>query len=315
VNEKTNIRISRALVKAQNPDLAPEKRLKGCDSLIKYGFVEQALPALKELANDPEVGGSARMLQRTGEYLLRRGLANGLTSIDGDTSNLYTPMISDEANTAYWRSPDPERAAESLVILFTGESRKFGISLDVLHRILRRSVGQVVYLRDHNNLFYLAGIHTWGDAAATLDRLKRLIAESSVKRVCAIGSSAGGFAALRFGLDLSVDAVLALSPQTDLRKFPEFKVGTKSLQRFRIPGEALDLLPLYEQAERRPQVTIAYGEDNKADEGHVKRLAKFAEVEILPLPGVSQHNVVTYLIAEGLFDQLVQKTLGRELPA
>jgi hypothetical protein len=301
-------------MKAQNPDFAPEKRLKGCDSLIKYGFVEQALPFLQELANDPEVGGSARMLQRTGEYLLRRGLANGLTSIDGDTGNLYQPTISDEANTAYWRSPDPERAAESLVILFTGESRKFGVSLDVLHRILRRSVGQVVYLRDYNNLFYLAGVHTWGDAAATLDRLKRLIAESSVKRVCAIGSSAGGFAALRFGLELSVDAVLALSPQTDLRRL-EFKDRAKALQRFRVPGEALDLLPLYEQAARRPQVTIAYGEDNKTDEGHVKRLAKFPEVEILPLPGVSQHNVVTYLIAEGLFDRLVQKTLGREAPA
>jgi hypothetical protein len=201
------------------------------------------------------------------------------------------------------------------VILFTGESRKFGVSLDVLHRILRRSVGQVVYLRDYNNLFYLAGVHTWGDAAATVDRLKRLIAESSVKRVCAIGSSAGGFAALRFGLDLSVDAVLALSPQTDLRKLPDSKGRAKSLQRFRIPDEALDLLPFYEQAARRPQTTLVFGAANEADEKHVQRLAHFPEVEILPLPGVSQHNVVTHLIAEGLFDRLVQKTLGREVPA
>jgi hypothetical protein len=95
VSERTNIRISRALMKAQNPDFPPALRLKGCDALIKFGFVEQALPVLQILAEDPEVGGSARMLQRTGEYLLRRGLANGLTSIDGDTSNLYKPIISD----------------------------------------------------------------------------------------------------------------------------------------------------------------------------------------------------------------------------
>src|ERR1700694_1462037 len=133
------------------------------------------------------------MLLRTGEYLLRRGLVNDLRSIGPEGSSALQPSIADNSAAAYWRDPDPQRASQSLLIVFTGIGKHFWISLDLLHRILRRCAGQILYLRDFREIYYLAGVHGLGDDyAATVVGLKRIASQSSVKRLYLIGSSAGG---------------------------------------------------------------------------------------------------------------------------
>lgn len=255
-------KIAAALQTAKNSATEPEARLKACDTLVKFGFVDLASPVLHDLASDPAIAGRARLLQRTGEYLVRRGLVNEESSIDGFWGRSYQPAISDDANTAFWRSPEPQRASENLVIVFTGTSKQFGISLDLLHRILRHFVGQVLYLRDSHDIFYLAGVDSWGNYEKTLERLKGIVGEASVRKLYIIGSSAGGYGALKYGLDLSADAILALSPKTDLRQLPEQKKKAILLKRFRISIDALDVVPAYNQAQRRPHVTIVYGGKN-----------------------------------------------------
>src|SRR5438128_681288 len=59
---------------------------------------------------------------------------------------------------------------------------------------------------------------------ATLASLRRFIAFREGRRVVCIGNSAGGFAALDYGLALGADAVLCIAGQTNLT--PDFNVRT-----------------------------------------------------------------------------------------
>src|SRR5262249_61529285 len=95
------------------------------------------------------------------------------------------------------------------------------------------------------NLCYQGGVPGLGDNyAATLDRLKRIVHESSVEKLYVLGSSAGGYAALRYGLDLSADAILALSPITELWSDG---VTARRLKAREVSPEEMDLLPPYQQ--------------------------------------------------------------------
>src|SRR5205085_8981054 len=120
--------------------------------------------------------------------------------------------------------------------------------------ILRHSFGQILYLRDFLSLCYQGGVPGLGDSyAATLAQLKHIVHESSVEKLYVLGSSAGGYAALRYGLDLSADAILALSPITELCSDG---LTARRLKARQLTPEEMDVLAHYERAHRRPSVTI-----------------------------------------------------------
>lgn len=311
MNRPEDRRIASALAKLADPALAAKVRLRACDTLIQFGYVSAALPCLRGLVPDPKFGGRARLLQRTGEYLLRRGLVNDSDPAGAGLRGKGRTMISEDTHSSFWRSLDPERASENLVIVFTGVSRQFWISLDILHRILGRYFGQIVYLRDFRSIYYLAGVGNWGRYAGTLKRLKDIVSKASAKKLYVIGISAGGFAALKYGLDLPADAILALSPRTELRHLPEKPRSAKILQRFQIPLEALDLLPSYDQAPRRPKATIIFGAKNERDKMQAQRLAHLPEIHLMPLPGAAAHNIMTHLLAAGQFETYLLQLLTR----
>lgn len=300
-------RLAQALKKASDESAAPRIRLRACDTLLQFGHVSAALPSLRKLVPHPEYGGRARLLQRTGEYLLRRGLVNDADPAGADLRGKGRTVISEDTHSGFWRSLDPKVAAESLVIVFTGVSRQFWISLDILHRILGRYFGQIVYLRDHRSIFYLAGVGDWGGYDATLKRLRDIAAQAKAAKLFVMGISAGGYAALKYGLDLSADAVLALSPRTELGHLREKEKSASRLRRLRIPAEALDLLPAYDRAPRRPQSTIVFGAKNERDALQAQRLAHLPEVRLMPLAGVAAHNVMVHLLTAGEFDRYLQR--------
>jgi hypothetical protein len=296
--------IAAALAAIANTAASPQARLASCDLLIRNGVVECALPTLRSLAAVPMCAGRARLLLRTGEYLLRRGLLNDLVPVGIEGSSASQPRIPGVAATAFWRDKDPQRASQNLLIVFTGFGKEFWISLDLLHRILRHSFGQILYLRDFLNLCYQAGVPGLGNNyAVTLDRLKHIVHESSVEKLYMLGSSAGGYAALRYGLDLSADAILALSPITELCSDG---VTARRLKARQVSPEEMDLLPDYERAHRRPNATIVYGAQNPKDSAAAKRFADFPEFRLVAVPDFAEHTVTAHLIGTGEFEQFVQ---------
>src|SRR4029450_10827749 len=81
-------------------------------------------------------------------------------------------------------------------------------------------------VRDPNRVWYQHGVPGFG---STIDEvaasLRMLIDEQGAERLVAMGSSAGGYAALAFGSLLEADLVLSFSPQTTLDRAWREEVG------------------------------------------------------------------------------------------
>jgi hypothetical protein len=306
MGKKAQEELAEAHVIAASDQATPAERFRACEVLVRFGVVEPALPVLRNLESDAVWAPAAGFLRRTAEYIRRRGLANEMTSVQFAEDEPDGVALGD---AALWRSRDPQRCSESLLIVFVGRDKSFWVSLDMLHRIIRDVAGQALYLRDFAGVYFLAGIDPYRSYQSTLSGLKGVVERAAVRKVCLLGLSAGGFAALKYGLDLSAHAVLALSPLTDVRYAWGKPQTREQFERYNIPIEWLDVLPFYEQAERRPEVTIVYGELNQRDDYHARRLAHIPGVCLRQIPELSLHNSFAHLLGTGRFERLVRELL------
>jgi len=149
-----------------------------------------------------------------------------------------------------------------------------------------------LFVRDPALVWYQHGVPGFGD---TIDEvtssLKMLIADQDVDRLVAIGSSAGGYAALAFGSLLEADLVLAFSPQTILdrqwldavgdRRWPGHFKNLAALggpdPRWVDLGEALP-------RERRAGTTyeVHYPKPYEEDARHAERLTGLPGMTMIP---------------------------------
>jgi len=204
--------------------------------------------------------------------------------------------------------------SDIVVLLFCGGNGaeapihpfRLGLPLPLIHRWLGRLPASLIYLRDLENVYYLNGVRTLGPSReATFTHLRRIIASLGARRIVCYGVSAGGFAALDFGLELGADAVLCMGGMTNLS--PEFNLYTTrnkkclALQsRFR--DARLDMLKAYSKAARPPRVRLVFGEKNWDDRIQAEHMAGLPSVSLCAIENCKEHNVTVQAIIRGDFD-------------
>jgi pimeloyl-ACP methyl ester carboxylesterase len=200
----------------------------------------------------------------------------------------------------------PRNDAETVVLLFCGNSHRLGMPLSAIHRWLGLIPASLVYLRDFRRLSYLTGLSSLGpDREATLTSLRGIIASLGGRRTVCCGNSGGGFAALHYGLDLGSEAVLGLSGATNLS--PDFNmhlrqaVNSARLRRDLPPG-LIDLRRLYGTANRPPRALLLYGQNNWDDRLQAEYLSGLPTVTLKAVEDHDEHNVVVELIKRGQFE-------------
>jgi hypothetical protein len=204
----------------------------------------------------------------------------------------------------------PRDDAESVLLLFCGGRHRLGGPLPLLHRWFAGTPAHLIYLRDFQRLFYLSGVPSLGpERAATLAALRNLVKTLGGKRILCYGNSAGAFAALHYAVDLGAEAVVTMAGPTNLEVgFNAHLSYHHSALRVRelAPGATVDLRRAYEQAERPPRALLVYGDANWDDRLHAENMAELPTVTLAPLEGTSEHNVVTEVLRERRFDEILQ---------
>jgi hypothetical protein len=252
------------------------------------------MPALRELHRLPRfavrvrrIAAIARYLERAPDELVFAGAHR--TEGRWETLDGSAPGKSAVSGGAMlWLRAD----AQKTVLVFShvyggfaGPMRGWS-SVALLHRFLKPHAVNAVYVRDATRCLHLAGIPGLGDDyASCVARLSNLCAQRGWREVYALGVSAGGYAALRYGLDSGARAVLSFSGPSDLTPDPDpaRRVAEYNTLYKTAPGMAIDLLPLYRRSARRPRLLLCFGEGNAYDAGMARRMAEFRETELVPL--------------------------------
>jgi hypothetical protein len=287
---------TKALALAADASAPLLDRLLAARKLVDRGLADKALAALSDRPA-PEI----RKLVLYAKYV--QGLTRSLDlagTQDGtgrwETLDGSSPDATNEATgVLLWTRPRVRRVA----LVFSNVDGGFGVlkgwqSIALLHRAFRKLRANVVYLRDASRLLHFGGIAGLaGDYPACLAALKDLLKDRGWSRCYTLGDSAGGYAALRYALDLEARAVLSFSGQTSIdaadakNRHQELRLVQSEL-----PAYAVDLLPLYRARARRPRVFLCYGALHKGDAAYAQHFAELPGTRLIPFEDFALHSTL-----------------------
>jgi hypothetical protein len=120
--------------------------------------------------------------------------------------------------------------------------------------------------------------------------------------------SAGGFAGLRYAMDLQAKSFLGMSIRSDFSEKSLSKMDPffrREELRRAAPRMFLDLKPLLARSSWPERIILYCGEKNSGDRFHAQRLADLKNVEVTMVEKLTSHNVISALLANGTFERVL----------
>jgi hypothetical protein len=300
----------KSLVAGFLPASAKESfRLRGdmldiCKDLIAHGEFNDAAAVLGKIiavdqGNSLETSVKARRMLGLCKQLKQSGLIDEVVSYGDILERLQIGRHDPD-----YAMPDgvlvrPTEGATDALIVFTPHDGDFWISINLLHHHLKAFPWHIVYLRDAKGCFHMAGLHGLGDDyPACLTGLNTLLDGLGVQNIYTMGGSVGGYAALRYGLDLKARGVLAFSAASTLEPstWPEAYRPALVPIRDKVPHMAVELDHLYRIAEQRPRTLLCYGDQSDFDVAQANRMTGIEGVRHIPIAGYANHDAISYMV-------------------
>jgi tetratricopeptide (TPR) repeat protein len=218
---------------------------------------------------------------------------------------------------------DPERevqlaevtGAQTAVLVFSGSADEVSIPLALFDRYLATLNVTAIYLKDFSRLRYLLGIQSLGqDYPGTLAALGDMLSRLGVKRWCMLGNCVGGFAAIRYGVELGADRILAFGAPTynardSFAKVEESRRFMRTRLEENVPREMTDLKPFLEARRHGAQIELFYEEEDTDDRMHALRLSGLPGITLHPQPGLSHRPLCRLASSNEDFRGMLAKLL------
>jgi hypothetical protein len=168
---------------------------------------------------------------------------------------------------------DRREGSRTAFVFFSGVIDFIGVA-GVRSRLSRMKANGI-YLYDDRDMNYLLGVRQYGDLRQTTAVLLKLAQKLGAERLITIGSSAGGFAAIKYALALNGHASVTFSPFTTFadEHYKKDGRGQSIVDRFKrqAPDHLIDLVPLLVKRDPALELVSFYAKDMPLDEWHAKR--------------------------------------------
>ena len=201
--------------------------------------------------------------------------------------------------------------ADTVMFCFCGVTHRLGLPITMFQRRVATLPVSTVYLRDFHRLLYVGGIRSLGpDRSAALTGLRAIADDLGARRIICLGTSGGGYGALRFGLELGAETIVSLAGLVNMD--PETQPIRKPMAvklRKTFPNEELDCRALYLAAKERPRMIIAYGEHAWDDRLQAELMKGIDGVELISVSAHDEHGVVPELIRREELDPLLARVV------
>lgn len=285
------------------------------------GLLTASNKLLEPLLNDADVGPRARREKLINEFSLREEFLNSFIPMTGNRSHqrhlLDQLGVPESIETRFfgidalvWRKKGHART----LFYFTGAARRNLPRIAMLHKTFMDLGCNVVYVRDHQKLWHLGGLAGMPsvDPAGMAQELLRLHKSLGGSEIFTIGSSVGGYAALRYGLILEAKAAFSFSGFTNIR-LTESQISQYSAVK-RLHGHnpklLADLLELYGEAKLTPRMTLCFGAAHEVDSRQAMRMASVPGTKLIPVPDLAEHDTIKYFQSTGGMPALMKDFLN-----
>ncbi len=282
-----------------------DRRFRAVHELLTFGLIEKARDVLNVLPPSKRRDANfARVEQiETGERLLKHVIPDIKTEVYGELGRRLKGVMV---------LPSKEPTPFALVCFGGNGERNFTLP----HQLLNRLGIHIIFIQDSVRCFSLCEIARLGpDFETNLARIKLILHELEATSVYCIGISAGAFPALKFGLELDAQSVLAFSgtpslniaddPGATLAKYPQLRaISTKA------PHLATSMVTEYTTRPAHPSVTMVYGGKNKRDAFFASHMKGIPGVKFAPIEGFTGHGAFTESVTRRIFPDLLDRLFG-----
>jgi hypothetical protein len=193
-----------------------------------------------------------------------------------------------------------DKNTETVIVSFGGMGiDPNGESQYALVSTLEKENISTIYLRDQTNAWYFNGVRGLSnDVTSTVSGINDLLSKIKHTKTIFFGVSAGGFAAILYGVLCNADLVVTVNPQTLLQKGVEcFAHGNLYKLKWCNDNDIIyrDLLNL--TVPEKTKIEIYYGKDEPVDIFHSTRMKDVDNVSLHPEQGT--HGTVAPILRDG----------------
>lgn len=196
--------------------------------------------------------------------------------------------------------------ARCTVIAFGGMLTQLGMPpAEFLKTFTQKNIN-TVFVKDFQQCWYqkgLLGLST--DIQQTVQVIKERIPDQQ-ENIYTVGTSAGGFAAILFGVLLNADKIIAFGPQTILTEqvFQNFKSPDSRFQDINLESPFSDLKQLLQVSEYSSSIHIHFAKNHHSDKVAAERLANLKNVNLYPWE-TDTHNIAGWLKSQQKLDSVL----------
>lgn len=296
--------VTRLVAKARNSELPQEDRLAAIRELVNCGRIRRAAQLLNRLQSAPARDAVIALCDR---------ITAGDAHYQQITGQAFTRPNDDESAPGAKRCAIllPTPGARRIIFVFGGNAGWFHVAPVYADR----KDCHVIFLHDPSRCFHLCSLSGIGENyQQNLATFCQVADGLGAKEIYCIGYSAGGYPALRYGLDMGARSVLSLAgpttldisadPGATLKDYPQLRALYKQARNL-----GVDLVPLYRAAANPPKVLLVYGDSHKRDALLANRMASLPTVTLEPLPGYDSHGVGRHLTRTGALQPYVDRVI------
>jgi len=282
-----------------------DRRFRAVHELLSFGLIEKARDVLNSLPPSKRRDSKSAQIEQieTGERLLKHVIPDIKTEVHGDLGRRLSGIMVLPSN-------EPTQFA---LVCFGGNGER---NFTLPHQLINRLGIHIIFVQDAVRCFSLCEIARLGSNYETnLARLKLILQELEATSVYCLGVSAGAFPALKFGLELEAQSVLAFSgtpslniaddPGATLAKYPQLRAITS-----KAPHLAASMITEYTNSQTHPSVTLVFGGKNKRDKFFAMHMKGMPGVKLVPIEGFTGHGAFTESVTRRLFPELLDMLFG-----
>lgn len=198
-----------------------------------------------------------------------------------------------------------DKGAEETLIVFGGMATRPSMPPKEFFASFMLKKINIIFVKDFQQCWYQNGlVGLTSDIESTVLYLKSLIPHQTKKLTC-LGTSAGGYASIRFGVSLNADRILSFSPQTKINDaiFEKFKSLDSRIDEVDFNYNSdLDLALFLSSVKYKGKIELFVGKENKQDYKAANKLSEFSTIYSFP---TGTHNIAGFMKKNGLLDSVL----------
>lgn len=316
---EANYNLGNLAMQVNRPDLALPLLQKAVDLDSENADYQYALQKvqekLEETINDSQNLEEKNIFELVGnDFIFERkikSLENKLSLLNDKLNNIHEALnYLDIFETDSFDDPSSrmlpveliDRKSTKTLIVFGGMASGVSMPSREFFNSLSNKNINILFVKDFKQCWYQKGLSgKTKDINSSITYLQSLMPPTT-QELITLGASAGGYAAIRFGVGLQADRIMAFSPQTFIDEETASVFAKNCVDELKFGSDDLDLNKVLSKTDKKYNIEVYYGFLNSRDKKNVNHINIYVQEFAYD---TDEHLLAAFLKEKGMLNNIL----------